>query len=70
MSSRTYLCYIDSDNTEQRIYTVTTRSAMEAAKKYGRCEGGEYITVRTHSGQILSRVTWDKQTGKYINVSF
>lgn len=70
MSSRTYLCYVDSNSTEQRIYTVRSRSAMEAAKVHGRCEGGESITVRTHSGQILSRVTWDTQTGKYINVSF
>ena len=68
MGSRTYLCYICSGDAEQRIYTVTTRSAMEAAKKYGHCEGGETITVRTHSGQILSMVTLDIQTGKYINV--
>ena len=70
MSSRTYLCYIDSNSTDQRIYTVTSRSATEAAKKYGRCEGGEQITVRTHSGQILSKVLWDCQTKKYINVNF
>ena len=70
MSSRTYLCYINSNNTEERIYTVTTRSAMKAAQKYGRCEGGEQITIRTHSGQTLSKVIWDVQTSQYINVNF
>jgi len=70
MSSRTYLCYVDNDSTDQKIYTVTSRSAMEAAKKYGSWTGNESITIRTHSGQILSRVKWDCQTGKYINVSF
>lgn len=70
MSSRTYLCYINSNNTEERIYTVTTRSAMKAAQKYGRCECGESISVRTHSGQTLSKVIWDVQTNQYINVNF
>ena len=70
MSSRTYLCYINSNNNEERIYTVTTRSAMKAAQKYGRCEGGESISVRTHSGQTLSKVIWDVQTSQYINVNF
>ena len=70
MSSRTYLCYIISNSTEERIYTVTTRSAMTAAQKYGRCENGEQITIRTHSGQTLSKVIWTPENGgKYINVS-
>lgn len=70
MGSRTYQCYIESNSTQERIYTVTSRSAAKAAEKYGRCEGEETITVRTYSGIVLSRVKWDQQSRKYINVSF
>lgn len=70
MGSRTYLCYVNSDSTEEMVYTVTHRSAMKAAEKYGQCNGNESVTIRTHSGQILSRVKWDEDSKKYINVSF
>ena len=71
MGSRTYLLSIYSDNTiEDRVYTINHRSAMKASEKYGQAEPNETITVRTHSGQILSRVKWDQQSRKYINVNF
>ena len=70
MGSRTYSVTIFSDNTiNDRTYIINHRSAMKAAKEYGRCENGETITVRTHLGKALSRVKWDPQTGKYINVT-
>ena len=71
MGSRTYLLSIYSDNTtEDRVYTINHRSAMKAAEKYGKAEPNETITVRMHTGKILSRVKWDSQTGKYIQVEF
>lgn len=70
MGSRTYLCYVESNSSQERIYTVTSRSATKAAEKYGRCEGNETITVRTYSGQILSRAVWNQEQRKYVNVAF
>ena len=71
MGTRTYLLSIYSDNTiEDRTYVINHRSAMKAAEKYGKAEPNETITVRLHSGQILSRVKWDPQSSKYINVNF
>ena len=71
MGTRTYLLTIYSDNTvEDRTYVINHRSAMKAAEKYGKAEPNETITVRLHSGQILSRVKWDPQSMKYINVTF
>ena len=70
MGSRTYLCYVIDNELSQRIYTVTHRSAMKAAEKYGQCNGSESVIVRTHSGQVLSKVKWDEESKKYINVSF
>ena len=71
MGSRTYLCSIYSDNTtEDRVYTINHRSAVRAAEKYGRCEGNETVTVRTHTGQILSKAVWNQEQRKYINVAF
>ena len=71
MANRTYLCTIYSNNSvDSRDYIVRTRSAMECSKEYGKAESNEIITVRTHNGQILSKVKWDEQSNKYINVSF
>ena len=71
MPYRTYLCSIVSDNTvEDRTYVINHRSAMKAAEKYGRAEGNETVTVRTHTGKILSRVMWNTQEKKYIHVYF
>lgn len=68
MAARTYICTVSSDNTDDKQYFVRTRSAMACAKEYGRTN--DTITVRTTNGQILSRVKWDEQSKKYINVSF
>ena len=70
MAARTYICTVSNDNTEDRQYFVRTRSAMVCAKEYGLYAGNDTITVRTHSGQILSKVRWDEESKKYINVSF
>ena len=69
MGSRTYLCYVVSSISDAEIYTVTNRSAIKAAEKHGYHEPGETVTIRTHSGQVLSRVKWNQDTGKYINVN-
>lgn len=69
MANRTYFAHIISNTSEDRIYTISHRSAMKAAAQYGRCEQGESVTIRTFSGQTLSKVLWDSQSRKYINVT-
>lgn len=69
MAARTYICTVSSWTTTDRNYTVRTRSAMKCSEKYGRCEDGEQITVRTYSGKILSRVIYYAGIG-YTNVNF
>ena len=67
MGSRTYLCYVVSSISDAEIYTVTNRSAIKAAEKHGYHEPGETVTIRTHSGQVLSKVKWDSDSNRYIN---
>ena len=43
--------------TAYREYETSSRSAMRAAKQFGRCEGGERVTVWT-----------PENDGKYIRV--
>jgi hypothetical protein len=68
MAGRHYVCTVSSNTTEDRQYVVSTRSAMACAKEYGRCEGGESVTVRTLQGKPLSRVLWSMEEKKYYNV--
>lgn len=70
MGNRHYMCTVSSDSIIDSEYLVGTRSAMECAKKYGKCTQGESVTVRTLQGKPLSRVLWDPQSKKYVNVSF
>lgn len=60
---REYICTISSNSSNEREYTVKTKSAMKCAESLGRCEGGEVVTVRTKSGRILSRVMWSPEMG-------
>ena len=41
--------------TAYREYETSSRSAMRAAKQFGRCEGGERVTVWTRGGKAISR---------------
>ena len=65
-----YKCVIWSDSRLYDKYIVKSKSAMQAAKVYGRCEGGEVVQVETlKSGRILSRVKWNPENGgRYIRV--
>ena len=55
--------------TAYREYETSSRSAMRAAKQFGRCEGGERVTVWTRGGKAISRVVWTPENdGKYIRV--
>jgi len=50
-----YKCIIWSNSSKGREYDVNTKSAYKAAKKLGRCEGGEaeYVTnKRVAKGEI------------------
>lgn len=42
-----YKCFIWSNNSNEREYTVKTRSVMRAAMELGRCEGGEVVQIET-----------------------
>ena len=65
-----YICTITSNSTNERQYDVVTKSAMKCANAFGRCEGGEEITVSTKSGKPLSKVIWTPENGgKYIRVN-
>lgn len=65
-----YTCIITSNFSLGREYEVSTKSAMKCAEEYGRCEGGEKVTVKTKSGKILSQVIWSPEDGgKYIRVA-
>ena len=64
MKKPEYTCIITSNFSWGREYTVTTKSAMKCANLYGRCEGGEVVTIQTKSGRIISRVRYHAD-GKY-----
>ncbi|MBQ3988210.1 MAG: hypothetical protein II629_05565 [Ruminococcus sp.] len=58
-----YICTIESNSSHPRTYEVETRSAMKCADQYGRCEGGEVVTVTNKSGRVLSRAAWTPEDG-------
>lgn len=58
-----YICKIDSNSSTGRSYEVDTRSARKAAELYGRCEGGEVVTIETKGGKVLSSVKWSPEGG-------
>ena len=64
-------CVIWSNSSHTREYGVNTRSAMTAAKKFGRCENGEVVQIETMTtGRVISRVQWTPEDGgKYIRVT-
>lgn len=68
MGNRHYMCTVSSNSSTGSEYLVRTRSAMECAKIYGKCEQGESITVRTLQGKPLSKVMWSDADRKYYNV--
>lgn len=58
MKKPVYMCTVESDSTFPREYPVSTRSAMKCSGRFGRCEGGEIVTVREPSGKPISRVCY------------
>ena len=50
-----YIATVYSNSTHEREYEFNSRSAINAANLYGRCESGEVVTVRTLSGREISR---------------
>ena len=58
-----YICTIYSNASYGREYDVDTKSAMKCASKFGRCEGGEVVTVTNKSGKIISQVMWSPEKG-------
>ena len=65
-----YKCIIWSNSCYGREYVVASKSAMRAAARLGRCDGGEVVQVETMTtGRVLSRVQWTPEGGgKYIRV--
>lgn len=65
-----YYCIIWSNNSYGRLYEVETKSAMKCASMFGRCEGGEVVSVCRQNGHILSRVVWSPENGgEYVRVT-
>ena len=66
-----YKCIIWSNNSHGREYTVATRSAMCAAREYGRGECGEIVQIETLvSGRVISQVQWTPENGgRYVRVT-
>ncbi|HIS84625.1 MAG TPA: hypothetical protein IAB50_03480 [Candidatus Faecivicinus avistercoris] len=65
-----YIITIASNASHEREYPTDSRSAMKAAEQYGRCEGGETVTVWTKSGKEISRVVWTPEGGgRYLRVA-
>ena len=65
-----YKCIITSNSSAGREYDVNTKSALKAAQEFGRCEGGETVTITTKGGRELSRVIWTPESGgRYIRVN-
>lgn len=66
---KTYTCIIYSNSSKGREYEVATTSAMKCANEYGRCEGGEVVTVYRKNGAPISQVRWTPEDGgKYYRV--
>ena len=65
-----YIATISSNSSHEREYTTDSRSALNAANLYGRCESGEVVTVRTMSGKEISRAVWTPENGgRYLRVA-
>ena len=71
-----YIAVIESHSTAARYYGVDSSSAMQAAQAYGRCEGGERVTVyrANRNGApatpAISGVRWTPEDGgKYYRVT-
>ena len=64
-----YIATVYSNSTHEREYEFNSRSAINAANLYGRCESGEVVTVRTLSGREISRAVWTPENGgRYLRV--
>lgn len=64
-----YIVKVLSNSTHEREYETDSRSAMKAAEKYGRYEGGEVVQVCNKSGKVLSEVRYSQEDGgKYYRV--
>ena len=66
-----YKCVIWSNSSTGREYKVQTKSAMSAAREYGRGECGEIVQIETlTTRRIISRVQWTPDNGgKYIRAT-
>jgi len=58
-----YIVKVWSNSTHEREYETDSRSAMKAAEKFGRHEGGEVVQVCNKSGKVLSEVRWTPEEG-------
>lgn len=65
-----YVCTIESNSSFPRVYDVTTSSALKCAEMYGRCEGGEVVTVETKHGRVVSMARWTMENGGHYYRAF
>lgn len=64
-----YLCKVESNSSNDRMYRTDSRNVLKAANEYGRAEGGEVVTITTKTGKPVSRAIWDVSARKYQRVS-
>lgn len=61
-----YIVTVTSDKTSTRTYNQISRSALEAANRFGRCERGEVINIyRPKSGKLIAQARWTPENGGY-----
>lgn len=53
---------VKSNSTYPREYDWYSNNALEAADKFGRCEGGEVVQVY-QSGKLISEARWSPEGG-------
>lgn len=59
-----YKVIVESDMSYPREYEQKSRSAMKAAEEFGRCEGGEIVSVFTKKQNIIiSQVRYSPEDG-------
>lgn len=57
------ICIITSNTCNGREYQTTSKSALNCAKLWGRCDGGEIVKVISPSGKVLSVARWTPENG-------
>ena len=65
-----YRCIIWSNFSYGREYGVDSKSAIKAARQFGRAEFGEIVEIcRKKTGQVLSKAAWVPELNDYTQIT-